>query len=73
MEIEKNVPLPAKNKKTKWPFSKMEVGDSVVVEGKSATSSCPGYSAAAAIGAWKGWSFSGRAIGDNKVRIWRTK
>lgn len=78
VEIEKNFPIPEVNKGSnrfrKYPIREMEVGDSILVDGTSATSEgCKGYSSAMTH-AWRtGKRFSGRKEGDGKVRIWRVE
>lgn len=77
MQIDKNIPAPKNiggaGAPTKWPFTKMEVGDSVLVDGIScSTAHCPGYNAAKQIANRMGFKFTGRAQGDGTVRIWRT-
>ena len=72
MKIEKNIRPPelARGKPPKYPFSKMEVGDSVFVEG--AVMCGKEYQAASKVGAYKGWKFSGRTV-DGGLRIWRVE
>lgn len=71
MKIEKDMPAPpaAKGAPAKYPFSTMEVGDSVFFEG--ATIPCRQYVAAMTLGRYKGWKFSGRNV-QGGIRIWRT-
>jgi hypothetical protein len=74
MKIDKNIPIPVSNsgRPSKWPFSKMEINESVLVDGQSCmTSKCPGYNAAQQIARNHGKKFIGRYEGGNKVRIWR--
>lgn len=71
MKVEKDIAIPvgsAKGAPAKYPFSKMEVGDSVFFEnGKTGGKE---YLAAQALGRYKKWKFSGREQ-DGGVRIWR--
>ena len=75
-KIQKNVPIPPRaggRSGSKYPFRKMEVGDSVFVEGK-ATKVASAIQAASK--ANKGWKFESRAINENGasgVRVWRTE
>lgn len=64
--IEKNVPLPSRA--NKWPFARMEVGDSVVIPAAEAHR---GRSASQAIERSKGWKFATRRESGG-LRIWRT-
>ena len=71
MEIEKNVPAPSDNRggPAKYPFVRMEVGDSVLFpECKGSISK--EYRAATSVGRTKGWKFVGRTT-DEGFRIWR--
>ena len=74
--IERDIPVPAtvgRGRPASWPFSAMQVGESVLVPGQSCTTTdCPGYNAAKGIGRTRGMKFTGRAQGDGTVRIWRT-
>jgi len=70
-EINKNVPIPAKNREpgcTKYPFAKMEVGDSFLANTKQTTicNAAKGFEHRHG-GAYK---FATRVEGDC-VRIWR--
>ena len=72
-EITDDVPTPkasGKGRPAKYPFSKMEVGQSVFIEG--AKTGGKEYLAASAIGRMKGWKFSGRSQ-DGGLRIWRVE
>ena len=67
LTIEKNIPIPAKRSAEGknsiiW---KMEIGDSVFVEGKTKAYGCFGY-----IAKKNGWKFATRVEGDG-VRVWR--
>lgn len=78
MNIEKDVPMPEVRRgseQSAWStFSKMEVGDSILVDGDSAENKeCPAYSSAKAYGHRYGKRFSGRKAGNGKVRIWRVE
>jgi len=76
-EIDKNISIadsPIKRgRPSKYVFEKMEIGDSVLVKGKTCSpTDCPGYNAVKAYSARAGKVFTGRAQGDGTVRIWRT-
>ena len=76
--IDKGIPIvnsPSKRgRPSKYPFEEMEIGDSILVEGKTCrTTDCQGYNAAQAYSARSGKAFTGRAQGDGTVRIWRTQ
>ena len=69
MNIEKNIPVPEDRRGSrKYPFSKMEVGDSVFFEG--ASSDGIEYTAARVSACRWGWKFRARAA-DGGLRIWR--
>lgn len=75
--IETNIPMPpakgGQGRPTKWPFTQMQVGESVLVPGRACnTAECPAYNAAKQVGHQAGAKFTGRAQGDGTVRIWRT-
>jgi len=73
-QIEKNKPIPMilKGNQPQWPFADMEVGDSILVDGRAATAhKCRAYNAAKSFGRYHGKKFSGRKEGQGKVRIWR--
>lgn len=76
MDIEKGVPLPDPmprgGRPPKYPFGKMEVGDSILVDGSGASQDkCSAYSSAISYGRRNGKKFSGRLIAPGTVRIWR--
>lgn len=78
MKIDKNIPIPEdlgiRGKKKLYPLAEMEVGDSILVDGTSASSSgCGAYNAALQHGRHFGKKFSGRKEGQDKVRIWRVE
>ena len=62
--VEKNIPLPLK-----FPFDKMEVGDSFVITTKRQTASV----AARRYGDKHGMKFVTRQMPDGTIRCWRTK
>ena len=76
-EIEKNIPI-TKNgagKPCKYPFSKMEVNDSLIFgeytkHNMSLAANAPRNWAAKANPTWK---FVTRKTEDNKIRIWRVE
>ena len=73
MIVEKFIPMPEEENRgrpAKYPFSQMEVGDSVFASGESTTGRT--YIAACAFGKYRGWKFSGKSV-PGGVRIWRTK
>lgn len=81
MQIENNHPMPGNHSSEgghymKYPFAKMEVGDSILADGTAARpGSCKAYSAARSYGDKYGKKFRGRIDPDQpgKVRIWRTQ
>lgn len=78
MNIDKNVPMPNRTDGARgiWSvLSDMDVGDSILVDGKStATKDCPAYNAATQYSIKHGTKFTGRKEKgvEGKVRIWRT-
>jgi hypothetical protein len=62
--IDKGVPIP-----NRFPFSKMEVGDSFVITTKRHTA----YVAARRYGDKRGMKFITRQMPDGTIRCWRTK
>ena len=73
MKIEKNVPIPkgtgkGAGKPTIYPFSEMEVGDSVFLDGQRTGG--PAYLSAMQHGRMHGKKFSARSV-DGGIRIWR--
>ena len=59
----------------KWPFSKMEVGQSMFVAGGESTQTGIGgkaYRAAQRVGGYKSWKFVGEQVASG-IRIWRVK
>lgn len=78
MFIEKNIPIPAttnsgkSGRPPKYPFRNMDIGDSMLVDGKSSrTCDCPAYNSAKQLQRKTTMKFSARAEGNDKVRIWR--
>lgn len=69
-EIEKNIDITGLGRKmnTKYPFSKMEVGDSFLAENRSVYNSATHW----AFRERNDWQFKTRRE-DGKIRIWRTK
>ena len=65
MDIDKNVPMPKTHQSEKYPFAKMEVGDSFFSENKAAQSSAHVFARRR-----KGMKFVTRAEGQG-IRIWR--
>ena len=70
MNIEKNIPIPGRStlgKKSKWPWDKIEVGESFVIEGRTIVrASSMAYYASKRFG----FKFTCRTIGED-VRVWR--
>jgi len=75
MKIESGIPSPKPatvGRPSKYPFRKMEIGDSFLTEGTLASSrGCPAYGAAKVFGSRNNMKFVGKAQGDGTVRIWR--
>lgn len=72
-EMTDSVPMPTtsgKGRPAKYPFSEMEIGQSVFFDG--ARTGGKEYLAAQAAGRHKGWKFSGRSEGSG-LRIWRVE
>lgn len=69
VEIEKNVPMPKETNTgvPKYPFARMELGDSIFTE---KTGSRLVRSAAYSFGKYHGWRFASRKEGEG-LRIWR--
>lgn len=71
-KIDKSVPMPGisgiTGRPEKYPFSQMEVGDSVFFDGVKVGGK--EYVASQMSGRKNGWKFSGRSI-DGGLRIWR--
>ena len=69
MIIEKNVPMPAtrQGRRTRYPFGKMEIGDSILVESvpRKAIQSAASY-----FGRRRKWQFITKKEGDG-ARVWR--
>ena len=72
MNIEKSIPIPdvTLGAPTKYPFTKMEVGDSSFFGGAPIGPKCKPYIAAKSRGYASGKKFTGRTV-DGGVRIWR--
>lgn len=75
-KIEKNIPLPTARqvgvgpeRKYKYPFREMKVGDSFVVNTTNKTFSANIYSLTKTLG----MKFATRTIAIGKVRVWRVK
>ena len=70
MNIDKNIPIPGRResgKKSKWPWHKIKVGDSFLIEGRTIVRvSSMAYYAAKRLG----FKFTCRTIGED-VRVWR--
>ena len=64
--IEKNIPMPARTRTSKYPFDKLTVGDSFFVQAKKGTLAAAANSAAKRLG----WKFSVRVV-EGGVRVWR--
>ena len=70
MNIEKGVKITSGNKK--YPFSEMDIGDSVFFGGEPKATQSKPVLAGRSLGDRKGLKFSARSEGDG-VRIWRVK
>ena len=71
MNIEKGIPFPS-HSYGRYPFTQMEVGDSVLITGGKGEAD-KAYNAARSVGRYKKWGFSRRAISESETRIWRTR
>jgi hypothetical protein len=67
-KIEKNVPIPEKKGRKKYPFGDMEIGDSFVMQKVITTAN----SIARSYGNRHKVRFTCYAISENKTRVWRT-
>lgn len=68
-QIESGVPVPeARNGRSRYPFAKMEAGDTFVVPGDENKGV---RSAAHSYGKRHGRTFTCRRQGDGTVRVWR--
>ena len=75
-KIEKNVEMPEKKGRKKYPFEKMSVGDSFIIsENYSRQEMITKGNTARNWARYKGldWKFAVRKTGGNKIRIWRIK
>jgi hypothetical protein len=76
-KIEKNIPVQVKRESNKYPFSKMEVGDSFFV--KSENGQTPSKTRAAIMQCIARFYLSNTdvkfktSVLDNGVRVWKTK
>lgn len=72
MNIEKGIPAPesALKGRTKYPWPKMDIGDSVFFEGEPGGTQCNASKASIMYGKRTGKKFASRSI-DGGVRIWR--
>jgi len=69
MKIEKNIPL--LSRRCKYPFPKMDVGDSIFIDGKT-TREATARRAASLYGSRNKKKFACRKV-EGGVRIWRIK
>lgn len=71
LQIEKDVPLPddSRGNASKYPWRKMEVGDSFVMSKSVQGASSRATQAAKAIG--NGVKFACRSLSESETRIWR--
>lgn len=67
-EIESSVEVRPRGK---YPFTRMEVGESVFIAGET-TKPGGAYTAAQVMGLSKGWKFTGRKV-EGGIRIWRVE
>jgi len=70
MDLEQGIPIPKKTRSAKYPFNRMEIGQSVFFAGET-TDSKP-YRAAKAFESRRGWKFVIRCT-DGGLRIWRVE
>lgn len=72
IKIEKGVPIPVRQRGTKFPFDKMKIGDSFTIPYKTKNTSAAIHSSARkfCIKHKLKWKFTARTEGK-KVRIWR--
>lgn len=68
MKIEKNIPIPERGWKRKYPFGNMDIGDSFLVD---ADGSNKAISAAKMYGMRHGLKFTSKKQDDGCARIWR--
>lgn len=69
IKIEKNVPIKKMKKESKYPFEKMDIGDSFEVEFNNVRERVKFYELAKR----KGISITVRKTSDKTIRIWRVK
>lgn len=74
-KIEKNIPVPAaRSRVTKYPFDKMDVGDSFLIVKQDGEEHekirMKAVGAACGYAKTKGWKFRTRKEGEN-LRVWR--
>lgn len=67
-KMSKGSVLKSDDKRVKYPFSRMQVGESVFFSG--AKTGGKEYSAAISVGRYKGWRFGGKSE-EGGLRIWR--
>lgn len=78
MKVEKNIGLPSKTRKTKYPWRDMEVGDSFLwprpfSTGEQTKAVGTANSFCKRSPDCKDWKFSCRKTDDDKIRIFRIK
>lgn len=71
-EIKKNIPIPTAQRSYKWPWSRMEVGDCVDIEG-DAVYRLKAQRAAHTYGCINNRRFVTRAIDIGVLRVWRAE
>lgn len=76
MQIEKGIPIPdnatktGSKKKSQWPVTQMDVGDSFLVEGK--TTSDKEYAAIYNVARYHGMRVKGSTV-EGGLRVWRVE
>ena len=76
LKIEKNIPIPAPhrgvNRPLKYPWDKLEIGDSVLIPAKNKSDKETIRTAATSYGRKRKMLFVSRTV-EGGVRVWRTK
>jgi hypothetical protein len=72
-KIEANVQLPT-GKRAKYPFGKLEIGESVIIDNEYTRAKHSKYNSAANnYGKPHGKKFKVRKTENNEIRVWRTQ
>ena len=69
MKIDKGIPIPPRSRRAKYPWAKMQVGDSILIRKLPITSVTPQATRA---GRALGATFECHGVKDG-VRVWRVK